>query len=663
MKLGSKTLAIVLLFVGLVLVNYLASSLPLRFDATAEKIYTLSPGTKALLGKIAEPVTLDFYFSKNVRGVPIAYKNYAARVQEMLREYVRGSKGKLTLNVIDPQPDTPAEERATAAGIQPQMLQTGEQLYLGLVATQADQQKTITAFTPQREAFLEYDLSQLVYSVQQVDKKKLGLLSSLPLRAPPDMMAMQSGRMPQDQFAVGEWEKTFEIVTVAPTATELPANLDVLAVIHPQNLSPKLQYAIDQFVLSGKPVLLAVDPSSQYFKRQGGQAAMFGGPQPNVSSDLPALLKAYGVGYNPKAIVGDLLNATKVQTAQGTISSYPVWISLDREEFNGKALPTAQLKSLMFVESGYLTDQHPAGVTFTPLVWTSDQAGDIQAMALQFAQPDEIARQIVASGKKTIAAIVTGKFKSAFPDGLPTDPAAKNDDKKEPANPGTPADAQPAVAESKSDANPADNQNAKPKTPNPSTGAGPSAPNSQLTESKTTSTLIVVADTDWLLDDYSVRRFNFLGVQAAEPLNDNIYLSANSLEFLGGSQDLVSIRGKGNSLRPFTAVRAMEAAAQSKYQAKLTELEARLGEVQGKLNQLQGKSGETKSLVVSPEVQKAIEDFQKQEAAMRGERREIRRALREDIDRLENVLLVTNLIAPPLFIGAFGLWFYRRRRK
>src|SRR3954471_9631937 len=183
MKPGSKALAIVLLFVGLVLVNYLASSLPVRVDATAERIYTLSPGTKALLGKIEEPVTLDFYFSKSATGLPIAYKNYAARVEEMLRQYARASRGKLTLNVIDPRPDTPEEERASAAGIQPQLIQTtGEQIQFGLVATQADQQKNLGALNPQREQFLEYDLSQLVYSVQQIDKKKLGLLTSLPLQ-------------------------------------------------------------------------------------------------------------------------------------------------------------------------------------------------------------------------------------------------------------------------------------------------------------------------------------------------------------------------------------------------------------------------------------------------------------------------------------------------
>lgn len=631
MKLGSKSIAIALLFVGLVLVNYLATSLPLRFDATSENIYTLSAGTKSLLGKLEEPVQLQFFFSKNAKGLPVSYKNYAARVQEMLRQYVRASGGKVVLSVIDPRPDTPDEEKATAAGLQPQMLPTGEQVYFGLVATQADQQKNITAFNPQRESFLEYDLSQLIYSVQQVDKKKLGLLSSLPLRAPMDYMAMQrTGRMPQNQFVLSEWERSFEVISVEPTATELPANLDVLAVIHPQNLTPKLQYAIDQFLLSGKPVFLAVDPSSQHFKRQGGQMGMMGGPQPNVSSDLPTLLGAYGVTYNPANIVGDLLNATKVQTGAGGVASYPVWISLTKGSLSDKAMPTAQLNNVMLIEPGYLSPKSDTGLTFLPLAQTSERAGDVQAMALQFAQPEEIARQITPSGKKTLAAMVTGKFKTAFPEGAPKEEKPA-DDKKDGEQNKPDADKKAADA-------------AKP----------------QLKEGS--STLIVIADTDWLLDDFSVRRFNFLGVQAAEPLNDNLNLSSNVLEFLGGSKDLVSIRGKGNSLRPFTVVKRMEADAQKKYQDQLAGVESKLSEVQRQLTQLQGKKGETKSLVASPEVQKAIEAFQKQEADARRERREIRRALREDIDALENVLLVTNLLATPLLVLVFGVWFYRRRR-
>ncbi|MSU69956.1 MAG: ABC transporter [Opitutaceae bacterium] len=635
MKLGSKAIAIALLFVGLVLVNYLASSFPVRLDATAEKIYTLSPGTRALLGKIEAPITLDYYFSSSVAGLPIVYKNYAARVEEMLRQYTRASRGKLTLNVIDPRPDTPEEERASAAGLTPQPLPAGEQVQFGLVATQADQQKVIATLSPRREQFLEYDLSQLIYSVQQIDKKKLGLITSLPLQGgQPDMqMMMMRQQPPPGQFVVNEWERTFQIVPVAPGATELPGGLDMLAVIHPQNLSPKLQFAIDQFLLGGKPVFLAVDPSSQHFKRLGGQQAMFGGA-PNVASDLPALLGAYGLSYDPQKIIGDLENAAQVQTGAGGIVRYPVWLNLPRRSFNAKSLPTAQLSSALFVESGSLAAKAGSGLTFTPLIESSPQSGAIATASLQFAQPDEIARQITPSGQMTIAALVSGKFKTAFPHGAPPDEKSADAAQKD-----------------------------QDKSPTPEKTNAKSKPADSLRESPGSSTLLVVADTDWLFDDYSVRKMNMFGQVAIEPLNDNLAFAANSIEFLGGSPDLISIRGKGSSFRSFDVVRAKEVEASRKYEEKLKGLEARLTTVQTKLSELQGKKTEGNRLVASPEVAKAIDDFQKQQAALRGERRQIRKALREDIEALENRLLLANLLATPLLIGAFGLWFYKSRRK
>lgn len=633
MKFGSKSIAIGLLLVGLILVNYLASSVPVRVDATAESIYSLSEGTRRMLGKIEEPVTVDLYFSKDASGLPIAYKNYAARVQEMLRQYGRAARGKLTLNVINPRPDTPEEEKATAAGLTPQVAQQGgEQFFFGLIVTQADQQKTIAAFTPQREQFLEYDLSKLIFSVQQLDKRKLGLITSLPLQgtSPQEMqMMMMMRRQPQpSQTVISELEQSFRIVTVESSANELPAELDALMVVHPQGLSPKLQFAIDQFLLGGKPVFLALDPSSQHFKRQGGQQQMMmGGGAQNVTSDLPALLSAYELSYDAQKVVGDLENATQVQTGGGNIARFPVWLSLaGRKSFNAKSMATAQLNSVMFIEAGSISQKAGGSLTFTPLIETSAQAGDMPSMMLQFAQPDDVAKQITPSGKKTVAAMVTGKFKTAFPDGMPSDPpppAGSNEPKKEEKKPDGPA----------------------------------------LKESKANSTLFVITDTDWLFDDYSVRKFNFFGQTAAQPINDNLALAANTVEFLGGSQDLISIRGKGTSLRPFDVVRSMEAEAQKQYQSKLTELDGRLQQVQTKLSELQGKKGEGNRLVATPEMAKAIEDFQKQQAKMRGERREIRRALREDIDRLENRLLVLNLLGTPVLIGAFGFWFYRNRRK
>ena len=438
MKSGSKAVAILLLLLGLVLVNFLASALPLRFDTTAESIYSLSPGTRAMLAKISEPVTLELYFSKDAGGLPVAYKNYAARVQEMLRQYVRASHGKLSLTVIHPRPDTPEEEKATAAGLTPQVSkQGGEQFFFGLVVIQADLQKTIPAFTPQREQFLEYDLSKLVYSVQQFDKRKLGLLTSLPLQGSggdPRMMMMMRQQPQPAQFVVGEWEQSFQIIPVEPTATELPAGLDALAVIHPENVAPALQYAIDQFLLGGKPVFLAVDPASQHFRQQGGQQAMFGGPQPNISSDLPVLLGAYGITYDAQKVVGDLENATPVSTGAGGVARFPIWLNLTRTSFNAKSLPTAQLNSALFIEAGSLAAKPGSTLTFTPLIETSAQTGELPAAILQFAQPDDVAKQIVPTGKKTVAALVTGKFQTAFPQGAPRNepPGEKKDDAKSP---------------------------------------------------------------------------------------------------------------------------------------------------------------------------------------------------------------------------------------
>ena len=628
MKPSAKLLSIVLLFAGLVLVNYLASQLPFRGDNTAEKIYTLSDGTRSLLSKIEDPISIDFYFTNNAKGLPISYKNYAARVEEMLRQYTRAARGRISLNIIHPEVDTPEEEQATRAGLQPQIIPgSGERLYFGLSATQADLQETIVAFNPQREQFLEYDLSQLIHSVQIFEKRRLGLLSSLPLKAaPPNPMMMQMGQRPQpDQFIISEWSKTFEIVEVDATADELPANLDALAVIHPQGLSQKLEYAIDQYLLRGRPVFLALDPSSEHFKRQQPpqQQMMMGGPQPNVASDLPRLLGAYGIEFDTANVTGDLRYAAQVQVATGTLVRYPIWLNLPAESLNRETMATAELDNLLWVESGHIALNASSVLDFTPLVSTSEEAGDIATMMLQFAQPESIAGQIEPDGSRTLAALVTGTFSSAFPNGPPADEPATDGDNASPA---------PAA----------------PVSGGLASGEG---------------TLMIVADTDWLMDGYSVRRMNFLGVQTAEPLNDNLAFATNALEFLAGSQDLISIRGKGSSLRPFTVVRDMEAEAQQRYQEQLEALDGRLREVQQQISELQSQTGERGLLVASPEVAETIAEYQAQEVEMRRERRDIRRALREDIDALETRLLLLNLFAAPIIVGVFGIWFHRQRRQ
>src|SRR5580704_10535367 len=131
----------------------------------------------------------------------------------------------------------------------------------------------------------------------------------------------------ESQYVANEWQDTFNIEAVEASATELPTGLDALAVVQPENLTPKLQFSIDQFLLAGKPVFVAVDPSSQYFKRQGGgQMAMMQGPPPNVASDLPVLFGGWGLAYNPQKVVGDNSSALEAQGQNGTSVHYPVWL-------------------------------------------------------------------------------------------------------------------------------------------------------------------------------------------------------------------------------------------------------------------------------------------------------------------------------------------------
>ncbi len=609
----AKTLAVLLLAVALLLINFLAARVPIRGDLTAGRIYTLSPGTRSVLAKIEEPITLQFYASRDTAGLPTQYKNFVARVEEMLRAYVRASRGKISLEVITPSPDSPEEERAQTAGLQAQQApMTGEPFFLGLVAIQADQQRVIPLFSPRREEFIEYDVSALIHSVQQVAKPRLGILTRLPLAGQP--FSMMNPRPSRGQLIRDEWARSFEIVTIEPGFTRLPENLDALAVLHPTGLTPAQEFALDQFILSGKPTLLALDPSSTWFKRQGGQQAMmFGGPSPDVSSNLARLLPAYGIRYDAQQVVGDLSLATPVNAGGGQIARMPVWLSLTERNLNAGSPATAQLGSILLVEAGSFAIEAREGREIIPLLETSEEAGTLPVFTLQFTQPDEVARSLVPGTERlTLAALVRGPLQTAFPNGAPE--------------------------------------------------AGDAEPQPGTLRTEGMATFVVIADTDWLLDDFSVQRIPVFGQEMIQPLNDNLFLGSNLMEFLAGSPDLIALRGKRSAQRPFTVVADMQADAQRRYNAQLSALEVRISEVQSRLSELQGRSPEGGRLVASPEVMAEIERFQAEELQMRRERREIRRALNEDIDRLERRLLLINLLATPVLLGVFGLWFARHRR-
>ena len=620
MKKMNKWMAFGLLLAALVLVNIIGAFTPGQIDLTANRLFTLSEGSKNLLTKIDEPVVLRFYYSRSVEGVPVSFKNFANRVEELLRQYQRAARGRVFLEVINPRPDTPEEEAAIRAGVSGQPLPTGETLFLGLVVNQAENEEVIPLFNPQREEFLEFDISRAIHSVQRDALPRLGVISSLEIfgdEAPPFGMPPQQQNREEWVF-LRELRSNFEVMRVQ--GDHLPDNLDVLAVIHPQNLSEKLLYEIDQFVLGGGPAFIAVDPSSFIQMSQMDPRQMMMGMQMPTSSDLEPLFQAWGIVFDPDMVVGDLTFAATVNTGGGQPVSYPVWLDVNR--FNRETPPTADLSQMLFPQPGSFSIGNGAGLELTPLVRTSPRSGQVMGAMLGHTSPDQVARQIEPDDtERVIAGIVRGTFRTAFPDGRPEPPT---DDGETPAN-----------------------------------GNDLSAPG----RVSGNGNLIIVADTDFLADQFSVRFMNFLGQRAMAPLNDNIAFVSNVLDFLAGSEDLIGLRSKGSSSRPFQRVRELEIQAQQQYQDQLASLESRLMEVQENLRNLQTQQQDQGQLVASPEVREMIEGFRLEEAAMRGERREIRKKLREDIESLKLRLIAFNLATVPLLVIVFGGVFFACRNK
>jgi ABC-type uncharacterized transport system involved in gliding motility auxiliary subunit len=619
MKTSTKIHAAILILVNFLLLHYVLSSIPLRIDMTAGNSFTLSDSAKSLLSKVEEPVRFDFYRTRSVEGlspqIKMHIQNFGDRVEQMLRQFERAANGKIILDRIDPEPDTPAEENAIAAGVHGQSLPNGDTIFLGLVISQGDSEHVIPFFDWNKEGSIEYDIAKAVHEAQQLSKPKLGLISTLPLKAPP--MPMMPGQPPQeDQYIISELESSFNVEVIEPTASELPQDLDMLMVIHPIGLPETLLFGIDQFTLSGKPMFLAVDPSSLFFRSQQQQnQMMMGRPNPNTSSDFQPFFSTWGISYSASEALAD---PDIAYTQQNTMQ--PAWLIFREDNVAEDFLPAAELNAVLLLEAGSLGLDESSKLTLEPILQTTESAGSVAGMMLQFAQQGALLNQLEASNEKqTVAGLLSGEFTTAFPNGKPSDPSA---------------------------------------SPESGETAGGS---DQLYTGE--GNVFIITDTDWLLDQFSIQRQNFLGMMTIQPINDNLTMGTNVIEFLGGSQDLIGIRSKGEEARSFDRVQAMEVEAQKQYQIKLQEVEEKISEMNQEIQQLVTQQQGTGLIVAGPELSNALQELRENEANMRAERRVIRRELRKDIDALKWKLVSLNIGYSPIGLVIFGFIFYRMRKQ
>ena len=597
-----NSIFLLLLFVCLIAINTIAYHVPLRIDATTDKLYTISEGSKKILTKLEDPIRIKFYFSVHNEQLPPSLKIYAQRIVELLGEYQTISSGKMTLEVFDPKPDTEEEEWAIRYGIKAPKLPNGDSIYFGATFLQVDQEITIPFFDPRRQEFLEYDITLAIYRVTEVALPKIAIWSDLPIKGNSQLMMQRQGGEP---WALSEEiEKLFDVEYLQTPSGSIPDDIDLLMLLHPKNLSDKQLYQIDQYVLKGGNLFIALDPNARAEAATGGQ------PAQNFASDLPRLLENWGIRYDSNQVVGDLQLATSVNSRNG-ILRFPPWISLGASQLDRQHIITSQLEQLLFAEAGNLSPLDNATTTFEALIKTSPNSGTIEAFQLRFGSPEQIALDIQVDGQqRTLLAQIQGIFQSAFSEGPPEG---------------------------------VDHE-------------------SFIKESAEVRTILLASDVDWMTDGFSIQRLNLLGQSIIQPTNDNLNLALNIIEYLSGNNALREIRSRGQFQRPFTRVLALQQEAQLKYQQEENQLQISLDKVQSELNNLlQGVQKGDKEILLPKEVQDQIASFREQERKTRRELREVRKILKQDIEELGNNLLLANLLIVPGFVGILGFLFYRSR--
>lgn len=576
-----------------------------RVDLSEDHLYTLSEGTRNILGGLTEPVNLYLFFSEEAsRDLP-QIRSYASRVEEMLDEIANRSDGNVQIHRVDPEPFSEQEDEAARYGLQAVPVgASGASLYLGIAGTNSlDGVQTMPFLQPSKEKFLEYDLAKMISTLGQPERKTIGLISSLPMGAgyDPAAQGMREAWVIHDQLS-----QLFTIEDIDAQAAELPDNIDVLVLVHPQDLADSMLYQLDQFVLGGGRLLAFIDPLAE--SDRGDPNDPMGQMQAGSSSSLDPLLEAWGVEFNTQQALGDL------QYGIGSGQARHIGIlSVPAAGMNSDDIVSADLELVNFSSTGWLQPLEERSTTIEVLVESSENAAPIDTSRLRFlANPADLLKGFNPTGERYALGVrISGSATSAF-----SEPPAGQD------------------------------------------GAG------YLGESAENGINVVIfADTDILTDRLWVQKQPFLGQTLVNAFADNGDIVVNAVDNLLGNRDLISIRTRASSVRPFGRVDQLQLEAEQQYRSTEEQLQQELAETERKLTELQAARDEDDLLVLSEEQQTEVQRFMDRKLEIRRELRQVQHDLQRDIDSLGTRLKLFNIVLVPLLVIVVAMIFGLRRRQ
>jgi ABC-2 type transport system permease protein len=610
---------IAIIFVGL---NVASSHLlgGLRYDATHDKLYTLSPSTKRAVTSLDEKITFDFYVASGALADDPALRTYSARVRDLLKAYAALSKGKIAFVEHDPAPFSKTEDQALAAGIKatPGLNPDDDPLYLGLVVRNSvDDKSVIPLFAPAREAGLEYEITRAIVAIVTPSRPRVAVITSLPwlFETDPDSGATRPvAKIAEDLI------QSFDIVLLRPDFDELPPNTKVVMLAQPGELSDFQLYLLDQFVLRQGRILAFLDPASSVAKDGGG----------GVVADSQALGSvATSLGFSVQSdVILDRANALPVQAiiaGRQVVAPQPLYFSVPAPNLNAGNLMTSGFgRGLHVGTPGQVVFTQKAGLTFEPLLTTTNDTMRMAApRALSGLSPDAVASEWEpANARFVLGAKITGKPNTAYPNGPPTVP--------------TRGPEMTAVFGPR-----------RQLLPHLNAGTGEAQ-------------IAILGDVDMLADS--------LYLTPDGEAADNAAFVLNAMEILSGSDALVGLRSRTPSARPLIVVERLKAAAQARLLDEQQQLQTRLETATARLDELEAKAAGSGFFSGRPEaaLTKAEQDevtrFRTEVLETRKRLRSVQEGVRTSVAQIKTLLIALSAFLVPLLIALAGIGVFTARR-
>jgi ABC-type uncharacterized transport system involved in gliding motility auxiliary subunit len=645
-------------------VNYIVGGIGLfnpRFDLTEKGIYTLSDGTKRILKGLnpEKPVTVRLYITQDNRLMPQWAQAYASTVRDLLLEFEKNSDGKVHLDKIDPRPNTEDEDKAVADDIQGYTVnENGDKAYFGVAIESLKQKEVLPSLNPNEEANLEYQLARAIAKVSNTKRQVVGVMSPMPVAAAAFNFPGMPQKQPPPWVVVQQLRQDYDVREVPMSSDKIDADVNVLLIIHPFGISGKTQFAIDQFLLKGGKVIAFVDPQCLVSKAYDnpGQPGMMPTTVTSPTSDLPGLFAAWGVKYDKGKVLADMTYRT--QGARG--KAVPTFITVDREGINREEPMTSSLEIVQMFGSGSFAFDKKDGLTYTPLVESSENSEMIDATLAEDVQRNGLKTFNPDGKKKALAVRLTGKFKTAYPDGAPKEEA--------PATPTMPGAGGPpglppgfkmpgatgeSGGEDKKDAGaPVAAKDAK-------KDAAPAAPPS-LKEGDGKGVVFLFADADMEYDMFALQS-DGNGRVMPVAINSNIALLLNTVELLTGGSDLIGVRSRAVTKRPFTKMQELQASVEGKYRPLVEQKQQEMQKVVEEIAKKGGVTQDGKGSGIIRVNPAELKDLRDKQTAIQKDIRNFQKEQNSEKEAREMAITWLNILTVPLLLVAFGVALAVRR--